>query len=282
MSDNIRMTTSAVSSTDSPESPIGDGLAEKDSDDRDPDDNANTTSSARSVRLAERNQAKTGATSASSVRASKSNSIKKKHIATQNRRSVQFSSSPHELEQAILARDSEITKLNQFCESITQQLSDATQRINELTHALNLERNVKRSTGNSSSSSCPSAGDDEGSDEETTLTNIHPFNTSNENDETVINTKQNQPDLGFQKVIGKAAKRKLAKKNKSTQEKSSNIDPKPKKPPIIVCSKGSIAKTTKEVREILGHRNFVINGAHVQTSSLADHNKLRLSHLSIF
>lgn len=45
-------------------------------------------------------------------------------------------------------------------------------------------------------------------------------------------------------------------------------------PPVIVLRNGSVAEALSVVRSVLGHRNFVINGAHIQTFTSDDHKKL--------
>lgn len=220
--------------------------------------------------------------SSSSVSQNKRPATRSQNAAKQPNRVTytnESSATTQQWEQVILAKDRQIAEISQKYESISQQLTNATQRIDELIKALNLERNVKSSVGYASSSSSHSAGEGGNSDEDdVTLTHIAPFDkTDKEKDETVIDSQQPQSSLGSYKVIGKAAKKKLAKEVHPLKGKNAvpSTSAKPRKPPIIVCSKATIAKTTKEVQEILGHRDFIINGSHVQTSSLADHNKLK-------
>lgn len=67
-------------------------------------------------------------------------------------------------------------------------------------------------------------------------------------------------------------------KTRSAQPtKSVNTPTKTIKPPIIVLTKGTITSTIPEVRNLLGHRDFSVNGSHIQTKTIDDFEKIKES-----
>lgn len=237
--------------SDSPTSPDGASSASSSDEDDDTDDNVSGTSSVRANRLAERNQAK----------------------------------SLREWMKLFQSQAEELAQLK-------EQYLKATLEIDAL-KALILQQEVNQSYPSNSSLAFNQLDDEL----DATIVNVEDILQGPSNSGQQVISERNPSATRNAPTVPK-----IVDSTKDKQSKTAKVDAKPtsktpahnikatpsakqplsqtvKKakvpyPPVIVLRNGSVAESLSVVRAVLGHRNFVINGAHIQTFTPDDHKKL--------